>query len=286
MARSSSTPDSSQPIDDLAERCAALLRLRPSALLSDIDGTLAPIAPTPELAAVDPVGREALTRLSRTVDVVGVITGRRADDAAAMLDLPWLLAIGNHGYEWREHGVTRIDDTLASYADDITAALDSVGRRLQALGLSGGVLIEDKRYTGSIHYRLSDRPDETAQVIRSLAQEEAARRGLIVSEGRMVVELRPPLVVNKGTALTSLVTERDLRAVIFFGDDVTDVDAFLAATTLRESCDIEALSVAVVSDESPESVRAAADAMVWGVSECVELLQRVARLLEGAAAGG
>jgi trehalose 6-phosphate phosphatase len=105
-----------------------------------------------------------------------------------------------------------------------------------------------------------------------LAKDAAEARDLKVTEGRMVIELRPMLAINKGTALLRVVEESDLNGLVFLGDDVTDIDAFNALSKLRADGKITGLNVAVVAPESSPDVAKAADAVVHGVECCVRLL--------------
>ncbi|HET7092078.1 MAG TPA: trehalose-phosphatase, partial [Thermomicrobiales bacterium] len=104
----------------------------------------------------------------------------------------------------------------------------------------------------------------------------AARHGLTVTEGRAILELRPDIVVDKGTAIVDLVRERGLRGAVFLGDDLTDIDGFRALRTLRERRKLDAVSVGVVGPETPAGVRDAVDGVVDGVDGCAALLTTLA----------
>src|SRR4051812_18581165 len=73
----------------------------PAGLFTDIDGTISQIAVVPSEATVSELARTAMDRLSRKLAVVGAVTGRAAGDGAAMIGLPDLLVVGNHGLEWQ-----------------------------------------------------------------------------------------------------------------------------------------------------------------------------------------
>jgi trehalose 6-phosphate phosphatase len=209
----------------LAHRLAG----RPMLVLLDVDGTLSPIAERPELAIVPAATRDALTALVRQSDThVALLSGRSARDAARLVGVNGVWVIGNHGIEVaapNEPAVPRAD--VAEYADRITEAL----ARCNAVADSApGVVVEDKRWTLSVHYRLADRaivPAVSAHVA-SIAQS----LGLRLTVGKEVLELRPPVDVNKGTAALQLAKSLSaLKAdasVLCVGDDRTDEDAFLA----------------------------------------------------------
>ena len=92
----------------------------------------------------------------------------------------------------------------------------------------------------------------------------------------MVIELRPAIAINKGTALESVVTEFALKSLIFLGDDVTDIDGFKTLTRLRTEGTIDGLNIGVVSPESAPEVAFMADVIVHGVDACVSLLATLA----------
>ncbi len=97
-----------------------------------------------------------------------------------------------------------------------------------------------------------------------------------VTEGRRVVELRPPVAVNKGSAVMCLLGRYALQAVLFLGDDRTDLDAVRALKQARAQGVIQGLTVAVASDETPAELLAEADAAVEGVAAVAALLSGLA----------
>ncbi|MEA2522992.1 MAG: trehalose 6-phosphate phosphatase [Thermomicrobiales bacterium] len=274
--------NTSEHADPVAqERVLEVLRLEPAGLFTDIDGTISAIAPTPPEAVVTNSAREALKRLDGRLALVGAVTGRAADDGAKMIGIPDLLVVGNHGMEWLHRGNRWVHPAAEASRASLAAALADVGAALAAAGVDAGVVLEDKRLSASIHYRLAPNHLMAREVILSAAGEAAALRGLRITEGRYVVELRPEVVINKGTAIADLTRTHSLNGVVYIGDDITDVDAFVAVHKLRESGAVAALAVAVLSAETHPSVSSMADVTVTGVGECIDLLTSVARALDG-----
>ena len=269
---------------DAVERCLAVLRHRPAGLVTDIDGTISAIAPTPAEAIVTDDVRDSLDRLARRLALVAVISGRSAAVGEAMVGLPDLIYVGNHGMERCHHGVPWAHPGAAASSPAVSAALSEVAERARALGHPEGLVVEDKRLSGTVHYRLAPDHEAARAVLLPLAVEAAQRHGLVVTEGRLIVELRPNVVVNKGTALVDLVQEHRLRGIVFLGDDLTDVDGFVALGTLRDRGEVEALRIGVLSAETPPSVLAAIDVGVQGVAGCSALLTDVSNRLEADAA--
>jgi trehalose 6-phosphate phosphatase len=156
--------------------------------------------------------------------------------------------------------------------------LDEVHRRVTR----PGVICENKGPTASIHYRLADQPDKARQEVLEVLATCAQTSGLRLEEGRMVLNLLPPLTVTKGSAVTWLARDRKLTRLVYLGDDVTDAHAFRALKALQESGAIRTLSIGVVGSETPAQVRQLADATVPSVHDVADLLCQVAQGLRQA----
>ncbi|HEU5433849.1 MAG TPA: trehalose-phosphatase [Thermomicrobiales bacterium] len=275
MARTTSEADPA-----MVARCVAALRAAPAGLITDIDGTISPIAPTPAAAVVADDARAALAPLAARLAVVAVVSGRAADACVAMVGLPDLLYVGNHGMERSQAGETTAHPGAAAAERAVAAALAEIAAALAGTSLAATTLIENKRLTGTIHYRLAADPAATRAALTPLVAAAAARHGLVMTEGRAILELRPDIVVNKGTAIVDLVRERGLRGAVFLGDDLTDVDGFRALRALRERGALAAFCVGVVGPETAAAVREAVDGVVDGVDGCAALLTAVADRLD------
>jgi len=195
-----------------------------AAFFLDFDGVLAPIAPTPDAAGMAPRTRAALARLAAGASgAVAVVSGRAlADLAAKIADLPVSLA-GSHGLERRGPGGAHASPVLGATA---TEALAEVA----AFAAEQGLLFERKPAGGALHYR--SRPElEAACLARVEAAAEAG--GLRLVRGHMVAEATAA-VADKGTAIRSFMAEAPFsgRRPVAIGDDVTDEDAFRAATDM------------------------------------------------------
>ena len=272
-------------VSALGERIADLLApLRDdpqaSAILCDIDGTLAPIVADPSDASVPEETRRTLRALSRGFGMVACVSGRRAVDARALVGVDELTYAGNHGLELLEPGGGEIavDPALGDRghaASDFVRALDAVALR------DAGLRLEDKGPIQALHWRSAPDPERAEE--RALAIAAAAREaGLEPRLGRRVLELRPNVEVDKGTTVRGLVERSRTSMALFAGDDRTDLDAFAA---LRSMVAEEALRVGVclgvASDEAPPELATASDAVVAGPVE----LSRVLEALAGSVAG-
>ena len=250
-----------------------LLARRPLAVFSDIDGTLAPIVPDPEVARVTDRAREALRDLMALGVGVGLITGRDLGKAREMAGLPDAWYAANHGLTLSIGGV---DETPEAVRDFLPRAQGVI--RETAGVESVGVFVEDKGPIVAFHYRRAASPEEARAAIEDALGASPAADAFRVHEGRMVIELRPPLDIDKGTALEEMLRRMRAGAVIALGDDWTDIDMFRRVTALRDGGTL-GVTVAVESPEAPDEVLAGADYCVDGVAGVEWLLREVARAL-------
>ncbi len=267
--------ESGIPIEAAIERVTGVLSRTPAGLFTDIDGTISHVARTPSEATVEEPARQSLRRLESSLDIVGAITGRAADNAADMLGLEGTVVIGNHGYERLQRGERIVHPSAIASLAGISAMVRVMSAIVAATPRLNGVVVEDKSLSASVHYRLVEDQGRTVEVLKELIRSIAELHDLNVTEGRLVVEIRPKAVVTKGTAIRDLALELGLAGVVYLGDDVTDVDAFRALHALA-SPQIETLSVGVISAETHAIVAESADILIDGVEGCVALLNGVA----------
>jgi trehalose 6-phosphate phosphatase len=221
-----------------------------AALLLDVDGTLAPVVARPEDAAVPPETRFELRRLAGRYGLVACVSGRPADDAAGVIGVPGLVIAGEHGLE--------LEPEAEAWAEHIEAFAASVDWPR-----------ERKRLTASFHYRgAADEQTARRELERVAARARCA--GLVPRWGRKVLEVRPPVAADKGTAVRRLLASAGLERALVAGDDTTDLDAFRALDGLTL-----AVRVAVLSGEAPPGLRDAADVAVDGPAGMLELLRRL-----------
>jgi trehalose 6-phosphate phosphatase len=246
-----------------------------SAILTDVDGTIAPIVTDPAEAGVPEGTRELLRALARRYALVGCLSGRRALDARGIVGLDELAYSGNHGFELLLPGDTEVrpDPSLDGHEADAPRFVEGLDRsELER----AGIRTEDKGAIVALHWRGA--PNEAAA--ESLAQEianEAEWDGLVPHRGRKVLEIRPNVPINKGIAVAALIPARPVEHALYGGDDRTDVDAFAALRTLHEDGELEtAVCIAVASDESPPEVSQVADLTVPGPEGFERVLEALA----------
>jgi trehalose-phosphatase len=256
-----------------ARACRAVLSHKPAGLLTDVDGTLSPIVQDPSAAVVLPGNRAALAILARELEFVGVLSGRRAEDARAMVGVDGIEYLGVHGMvRWTPEG-TLVHAEAAEFITLMDDACRELGERIHV----PGVIVEHKGPCLAIHYRQAFEPAVARQRILGELQAIASENGLTIAEGRMVVELRPPAPLGKGWAVEDLAVERGLASLIYLGDDRTDIEAFHALRAWREgSHGRYGVSFAVASPEMPASLIEAADFVVDDVPAVERLLRNLA----------
>jgi trehalose 6-phosphate phosphatase len=254
------------------------LRARPErcAVLTDVDGTLAPIVERHDDARVPAATTELLARLADRYALVACVTGRRALEARGMVGVDGIVYAGNHGFELlhpgeQEPSLDPAAGPRGARTADFADALD--WDRLAGLGIRR----EDKGPIQVLHWRGA--ADEEAAEREAQAIAAAARDvELIPLWGRKVLDLRPVAGIDKGTAVHRLVVDAaPLDAALFAGDDRTDLDAFRALAALAGSARLgAAVRVGVDSDESPPEIAAEADLVVAGTHGVVELFRELA----------
>ena len=234
----------------------------PRIVMLDVDGTLAPITLRPQDATIPQATRRAVATLAARPGVhVALVSGRAAADARRIVSVGNIWVIGNHGLELvGPQGETEI----APQAEAFRGAMSQASQRIAAAVTHvAGVILEDKVWTLSVHYRLAD--PAVVPRLRASVEAVAEQYGLRLTEGKMLVEVRPPAEHDKGTAVLALARRLGGlvpgTSVIFAGDDLTDEDAF---RTLRKH-NPDAVTIRVAEDDvttaaefrlhDPEAVR-------------------------------
>ena len=236
---------------------------QPFGLITDIDGTIAELAPTAEAVRVDSGCARQLKSLVSRLPIVAAISGRLAKVARNIVGVDGIVYYGNHGLERWSEGKVEIKPS----AQDYVAKTTEVIRELSPLLLPLGVVFEDKGAGLVFHYRaLPNREEVMGIILKELSRSHAARE-FNVDKARAVIELRPPLKVTKGTVLKEVIEDYHLRAAIYMGDDVSDIDAFNIMRTLSDSETFQGLAVGVIGDETPPEVTKRADLFLQGIRE-------------------
>ncbi|GAA2958858.1 trehalose-phosphatase [Streptomyces enissocaesilis] len=252
---------------------AALLDAPDRALIAvDFDGTLADIVPDPEQARAHPGAVEALAALASHVGALAVITGRPAAVAvrnggfAGVPGLGHLVVLGHYGAERWDAGTGTVSAPDAH--PGVEAARAELPGFLDGVETWRGAWVEEKGRAVAVHTRRAADPVTAFESLRVPLAELAARHGLIVEPGRLVLELRPP-GIDKGVALTEHVRETGASCVLYAGDDLGDVAAYAAVEKLRTE---GVPGLLVCSGNEVPALADRADLVVEGPSGVVRLL--------------
>ena len=237
-------------------------------VLTDFDGTLAPIVDDPEAARPLDGVAPVLARLGLQYRVVAVVSGRPVAYLFDRLGSPQgVTLVGLYGLEKGASGAIEVAPDAARWRGTVAEVAEAAEREAPP-----GVYVERKGLTVGLHVR---RAPEHAGWIAAWAEQQASRTGLVVRSGRMTQELLPPIDTDKGAVATGLA--RDLRAVCYVGDDVADLAAFAALSRMAKR-GVATLSVAVRSAEVPAALLDQADMVVDGPEGALGFLTRLATL--------
>lgn len=235
-------------------------------VLTDFDGTLSPIVDDPAQAEPVPGAVEALAALADRYALVGVVSGRPVSYLRGHLgDRLWLS--GLYGMEV----VSRGERVEAEGSAAWRPAVDATVERARA-ELGFGDLVEHKGLSATIHFRTVP---EREQEVRTWADAEADRSGLVVRPAKASLELHPPVPADKGTVVEAAAAGLD--AVCFIGDDVGDLPAWDALDRLA-AAGVHTVRIGVRSPEAPARLIGRADLLVDGPDGALELLRS---LLDG-----
>lgn len=251
------------------DRIREMLARPPFGLMLDVDGTISEIADTPEAASVSSIIKEHMQQLAKRLPLVAIISGRSVESVREMLDLDDLVYVGNHGLEWWARKRSWTMPGVKPYRQEITRAIGDIQQRIR----TEGVVIENKGATAAIHFRQAKDARTAKEAIIGAIYSSTAAQALDVKVGKMVVELRPPLRLNKGWAVGRLARAFRLRGMVYLGDDTTDLDAFDRIRRLRSSGTTRGLAAAVLGPETSPLVVESADVTLQGVPEVERFLR-------------
>ena len=224
-------------------------------ILLDVDGTLSPIVERPELAELAARAKPVLSHLVEKYRVVAAISGRTRDELEWLVGVAGVRLIGSYGLA-----------TGAVPADVISAVLAAADE-------VEGAWMETKGATIAVHYRATADADAAGRMLEQRLGALAVPARMALLPGKHVVELVPAGLPLKEGAVERIIKDERLRAALYAGDDLADLLAFEALDRARDDGRLEhAVKVAVQGAETPDALVAAADLVVSGPAEMVELL--------------
>lgn len=259
----------------LLSEALAPLRAHPdgAAILLDVDGTLAPIVDNASDAHVPQSTRQLLTAVANRYGLVACVSGRRASEARAMVGVGTISYLGSHGVELLRAGWT--EAVLDPGVEDWVRRIREFGRDADTADTRKlRVRLEDKGSIVAFHWRGAADQEAARAAVDAIA-ERANEAGLRTHWGRKVLEVRPPVRMDKGAGIRNFLetSGQAIEAALYVGDDSTDLDAFRALGELvDEGRLVRGVRVGVASDEGPSEITEEADVVVDGTEGVSELL--------------
>ena len=246
----------------------------PAGLLTDFDGTISPIVTEPGLARLVTGADGALAALAEQLEVVAIITGRLPLEARRLTGVPGILIAGNHGMEWLEP-----DEAEPTARSRRRAGLRPPGRgpRPHSRDAGGGARAQGDLRIGPLPHGAGPRCGAVGD--RAMRSATSSDHGLRIGHGRMIVEVRPVGLGDKGSAARAIVERFGLRGVVVLGDDVTDIDMFRAVDELRSAGRLRGAIIGVggMAGEVLPALVAASDVVLADPAEAAALLTALSR---------
>jgi len=245
--------------------------MNPIFLMSDFDGTLVPIVDRPENAVLSEDMRSLLKQLL-SFSPVAIISGRAIDDLKDKVDIEGVYYSGNHGFEIIGPGISFVKNRAKRAREIIEKICNEIEGEFK--DHMDGLIVENKKYTASFHYRLLGKSDERKlkEILNQKTEPYRKKNIIEINHGKKILEIVPSIKWNKGKAVSLLLKvagfEEEIMP-IYLGDDVTDEHAFSA---------IQRTGIGIlVSEERRET---AADFRLRDTVEVKKFLERLSEVLK------
>ena len=228
-----------------------------------MDGTISPIPRDFLETPIPPPTIPQLTELASRLDLLAVISGRKAGALKDIFDIPGIKYIGHYGMEWWENGQAVLHPDVTASLSDMRA----VAAELETLRSIDGVIIQDKWASISVHYNTARQPSTAKQQILDFLEKSPHIKNLRLMDEKTNIGIVPRLDIDKGTAVTGLIHQYNLSGAIYLGDDIGDLPAFRAVRVTREKQEFMGLAVLVTGGATSRSLLYEVDFTLDGVPE-------------------
>ena len=228
-----------------------------------MDGTISPIPRDFLETPVPPPTVPQLTELASRFDLLAVISGRKAGALREIINIPSIKYIGHYGMEWWENDSAVLHPDVTASLSDMRAVADE----LKTLHSIDGVIIQDKWASISVHYNTVQKPSTAKQQILDFLEKSPHIKNLRLMDEKTNIGIVPRLDIDKGTAVTRLIQQYNLRGAIYLGDDIGDLPAFRAIRVAREKQEFMGLTVLVAGGATSQSLLHEVDFTLDGVTE-------------------
>lgn len=230
----------------------------------DYDGTLTPIVERPELAVISGDMKDILKRLAKKY-TTAIVSGRMRQDVEKLVGIKGLVYAGSHGFDILGPGVSLIEPHAEAAIPLIADVIKRVSGELNHIP---GVIIEKKKFSTAVHYRLVDEKylPRIKELVDKVIKDNPSLR---LMSGKKVFEILPKINWDKGRAIRWIMKAMKISwfgsSVVYIGDDTTDEYAFRAVH--NRGCAI------LVSDKPKQS---AADFQLSSPEEVKKLFEKLA----------
>ena len=197
-----------------------------SALVLDFDGVLAPIVEDPATSAMPDRVAATLARLARSLGHIAVVSGRPVDFLKDHVRVAGIRLLGSYGIEQLRDGERHIEPDAQKWLGKVQEAGQALSEMLAGYP---GIRVELKSVSVAVHWRQAPDHEAAAERVRRVASQIAAETGLRLEAGKLVEELRPPIEMDKGSAVADLVAAEKPTTIAYAGDDLGDIPALRAA---------------------------------------------------------
>jgi trehalose 6-phosphate phosphatase len=199
-------------------------------LIFDFDGTLAPIADSPEMANLPQESRVLLKILALHKHfTVAVVSGRAMGELQSKVSVPDIIYASNHGLVIQGPNLHFIHPVVEKIMPNLSVLTVSL---TEMLGAIQGVIIEDKGPTLAVHYRLVEdwKVHQINETVQKLLSADLIQGKLRLVSGKKVLEIMPAVSWDKGKAVRLIIKQYFGRQKgmlpVYAGDDLTDENAF------------------------------------------------------------
>ena len=237
-------------------------------LVVDFDGTISELVDQPDQAIIFPGCVKPLRSLAARLALVAVMSGRAVDDIRLRAGIESITYVGNHGAEFLRGDQTEVAPPASGHSESIERVFEEL--RLKADG--PGLIWEYKGFSATTHFRMASNEATAKTRLKEALESTPGVEGLEVFWGNKVLEVRAKTGIDKGYGLRKLAAEAGLDAVVFMGDDTTDLDAVRALSDKRRESALLGMSVVVVQQWSPADMLEESDYSLANVSEVAEFL--------------
>ncbi|MCF7894213.1 MAG: trehalose-phosphatase [Candidatus Omnitrophica bacterium] len=198
----------------------------------DYDGTLTPIVERPDMAKISDSMQDTVKKLAQKFPV-SIVSGRMREDVQSLVGIKDLFYAGSHGFDIKGPNFEVIQPKAKEVIPLVTKIITDLHSKLDKIE---GVIIEEKKFSVAVHYRLVKEEDEIKKIkelVDSIISNN--KENLKLLSGKKVFELLPNMEWDKGKAIRwiteSMKVDWQTTSIVYIGDDTTDEYAFSAIRT-------------------------------------------------------